>query len=81
MAAMTLRLDDGESEALRVLAAQEGRSMQQVMHDALGEYIERKTAGSWSDVASQPPLFFGSRRQIEAAIRASDLDWPDDSHK
>jgi predicted transcriptional regulator len=41
MAAMTLRLDDDESDALRRRAEQEGRSMQQVVHEALREYFER----------------------------------------
>lgn len=75
MAAMTLRLDDDESDALRRWAEQEGRSMQQVVHDALREYFERHTTMSWAEVASQPPLFIGSRSEIDEAIRASDRDW------
>jgi hypothetical protein len=75
MAAMTLRLDDDESDALRRRAEQEGRSMQQVVHDALREYFERHESVSWADVASRPPLFTASRSEIDEAIRASDRDW------
>jgi predicted transcriptional regulator len=39
--AMTLRLDDGESEALRRRAEIEGRSMQDVARQAVREYVER----------------------------------------
>ena len=39
--AMTLRLTDDETEALRTTAAREGRSMQEVARGALREYIER----------------------------------------
>ena len=39
--AMTLRLDEQETEALRRRAAQEGRSMQEVAREAVREYIER----------------------------------------
>ena len=75
MAAMTLRLDDDESDALRRRAEQEGRSMQQLVHDALREYFERHEFVSWSEVASRPPLFSGSRSEIDEAIRASDREW------
>jgi hypothetical protein len=75
MAAMTLRLDDDERDALRRRAEQQGRSMQQVVHDALREYFERHESVSWADVASRPPLFIGSRSEIEEAVRASDRDW------
>jgi plasmid stability protein len=75
VAALTLRLDDDECDALRRRAAQEGRSMQQVVHEALREYFERHDAGSWADVASRPPLFTGSPSEIDEAIRASDRDW------
>jgi plasmid stability protein len=44
MAAMTMRLDDDQSDALRRRAEQEGRSMQQVVHEALREYFERHDA-------------------------------------
>lgn len=39
--AMTLRLTDDETEALRRRARREGRSMQDVAREALREYIER----------------------------------------
>ena len=38
---MTLRLDDGETEALRRRAEREGRSMQEVARQAVREYVER----------------------------------------
>lgn len=39
--AMTLRLSDEESEALRQRAALEGRSMQEVARQAIREYVEQ----------------------------------------
>jgi hypothetical protein len=39
--AMTLRLDDQESDALRQQAELEGRSMQEVARQAVREYVER----------------------------------------
>lgn len=39
--AMTLRLDDQETEALRKRAKHEGRSMQEVARQAVRDYIER----------------------------------------
>lgn len=39
--AMTLRLDDDETEALRARAEHEGRSMQEVARQAVREYVER----------------------------------------
>ncbi len=39
--AMTLRLSDDETVALRERAAREGRSMQDVARGAVREYIER----------------------------------------
>jgi predicted transcriptional regulator len=39
--AMTLRLSDDESEALRERALREGRSMQEVARSAVREYIDR----------------------------------------
>lgn len=41
--AMTLRLDDGETEALRSRAELEGRSMQEVARQAVRDYIERSS--------------------------------------
>ncbi len=40
---MTLRLDDGETEALRRRAELEGRSMQEVARQAVRDYIERSS--------------------------------------
>ena len=40
--AMTLRLDDDESEALRQQATAEGRSMQDVARSAVREYVDRR---------------------------------------
>ena len=39
--AMTLRLDDEETEALRQRARLEGRSMQDVARQAVRDYIDR----------------------------------------
>ena len=39
--AMTLRLDEQETEALRRRAEHEGRSMQDVARQAVRDYIER----------------------------------------
>jgi plasmid stability protein len=39
--AMTLRLTDDETEALRLRASREGRSMQDVARTAVREYIDR----------------------------------------
>lgn len=38
---MTLRLDEQETEALRLRAEREGRSMQEVARQAVREYVER----------------------------------------
>jgi predicted transcriptional regulator len=42
--AMTLRLSEDDTEALRAQAEAEGRSMQLVAQDAIREYIHRRTA-------------------------------------
>jgi hypothetical protein len=39
--AMTLRLTDDETDALRTAAQREGRSMQEVARGAVRDYIER----------------------------------------
>jgi plasmid stability protein len=39
--AMTLRLTEEQTEALRARAGQEGRSMQQIARSALDEYLLR----------------------------------------
>jgi predicted transcriptional regulator len=40
--AMNLRLSDGESEALRAKAEQEGRSMQEVARTAIAQYVSER---------------------------------------
>ncbi|WP_260855914.1 hypothetical protein [Curtobacterium sp. 9128] len=47
--AMTLRLDDDESAALRRRADLESRSMQDVAREAVREYIERHSRGDLID--------------------------------
>ncbi|MFC4063268.1 CopG family transcriptional regulator [Planomonospora corallina] len=42
--AMTLRLSESQTEALRRRAEAEGRSMQQVVLSAVEEYLARRTA-------------------------------------
>ena len=41
--AMTLRLTDDETEALRQQALREGRSMQEVAREAVRDYIQRNS--------------------------------------
>lgn len=38
---MTLRLDDDAAETLRLQAAAEGRSMQEIVKNAVRDYLER----------------------------------------
>ncbi|MBU6313090.1 MAG: hypothetical protein KGN38_11200 [Actinomycetales bacterium] len=47
--AMTLRLSDDQSEALRVRADFEGRSMQEVAKSAIEEYLEAHTKADLID--------------------------------
>jgi plasmid stability protein len=49
--AMTLRLDEVETNALRDRAAREGRSMQEVARTAITEYIERNSTRELVDRA------------------------------
>jgi hypothetical protein len=51
--------------------------MQQIVHDALREYFERRSTVTWAELASRPPLFTGSRSEIEKAIEAADRDRPE----
>lgn len=46
---MTLRLSDDQSEALRVRADFEGRSMQEVAKSAIEEYLEAHTKADLID--------------------------------
>ena len=47
--AMTLRLTDAETEALRLRAQREGRSMQDVAREAVREYVDRTSRGELLD--------------------------------
>lgn len=49
--AMTLRLTDDETEALRVQAEIERRSMQEVARAAVREYVQRRSAAAQVDEA------------------------------
>ncbi len=49
--AMTLRLDEQETEALRKRAEHEGRSMQEVARQAVRDYIERTSKRELLDAA------------------------------
>jgi predicted transcriptional regulator len=63
--AMTLRLSDQQTEALRRRAEKEGRSMQQVARTALDEYLLRTEDDELTDrLADQ-----GARRYAELLRR------------
>jgi predicted transcriptional regulator len=63
--AMTLRLSDEQTEALRRRADREGRSMQQVARSALDEYLLRTEDDELTDrLADQ-----GARRYAELLRR------------
>jgi len=47
--AMTLRLTDAETEALRLRAQREGRSMQDVARQAVREYVDRTSRSELLD--------------------------------
>ncbi len=47
--AMTLRLDDQETEALRMRAERENRSMQDVARQAVRDYVERSSRAELLD--------------------------------
>ncbi len=53
---MTLRLSDDETEALRMRAAAENRSMQEVARDAVRRYIETTTKRELLDHAIEATL-------------------------
>jgi predicted transcriptional regulator len=57
--AMTLRLTEVESEALRRTADREGRSMQEVAREAVRDYIERRSRRELLDrvLAEELPHF------------------------
>ena len=47
--AMTLRLSDGETQALRLRAEREGRSMQEVAREAVRDYVDRASRSELVD--------------------------------
>lgn len=65
--AMTLRLDEGETEALRRRADREGRSMQEVARQAVRDYIERTSKRELLDQVLEDEL----PRYAEALERLS----------
>ncbi|MFI7112256.1 DUF6290 family protein [Nonomuraea sp. NPDC050227] len=56
--AMTLRLNDEQTEALRKRAELEGRSMQQIVLRAIEEYLERASDDEITDALAEK----GARR-------------------
>jgi predicted transcriptional regulator len=63
--AMTLRLSDEQTEALRRRAEKEGRSMQQVARSALDEYLVRTQDDELTDRLADE----GARRYAELLRR------------
>jgi predicted transcriptional regulator len=53
---MTLRLDEGETDALRQRAEREGRSMQEIARQAIRDYIERTSKRELLDVVLDSEL-------------------------
>lgn len=64
--AMTLRLTDEETEALRLRAEHEGTSMQEVARAAVREYIERASSRELLDrvLDEQLPRFAEALRRL-----------------
>jgi len=64
--AMTLRLSDEETEALRLRAQREGRSMQDVARAAVREYIERTSRRELLDdvLDAELPRFSEALRRL-----------------
>jgi plasmid stability protein len=64
--AMTLRLSDDETAALRLRAAREGRSMQDVARSAVREYIDRTSRRELLDevLAEQLPRYAEALRRL-----------------
>ena len=54
--AMTLRLSDDETEALRQRAEREGRSMQEVARSAVREYVDRTSTRELLDAVMDEQL-------------------------
>ncbi|MGB5936947.1 MAG: ribbon-helix-helix protein, CopG family [Ornithinimicrobium sp.] len=63
--AMTLRLSDQETDALRARAEMEGRSMQDVARHAVREYVERSSRAELLDQVLTDEL----PRYAEALLR------------
>lgn len=64
--AMTLRLTDDETDALRRRAEREGRSMQEVAREAVREYIDRSSRQELLDevVDEELPRFAEALRRL-----------------
>jgi hypothetical protein len=64
--AMTLRLTDEETEALRLRAEHEGTSMQEVARAAVREYIERASSRELLDrvLDEQLPRYAEALRRL-----------------
>ncbi len=64
--AMTLRLSDEETEALRLRAQREGRSMQEVARAAVREYIDRTSRRELLDevLDAELPRFAEALRRL-----------------
>jgi plasmid stability protein len=63
---MTLRLSDDETEALRLRAQREGRSMQEVARAAVREYIDRTSRRELLDevLDAELPRFAEALRRL-----------------
>ena len=64
--AMTLRLDDQETDALRQQAEHEGRSMQEIARQAVREYVERTSKRALIDraLAEELPRYAEALRRL-----------------
>ena len=64
--AMTLRLTDEETEALRLRAEREGRSMQDVARAAVREYVDRTSTRELLDevLDAELPRFSEALRRL-----------------
>jgi predicted transcriptional regulator len=64
--AMTLRLTEDETEALRRQAAVEGRSMQDVAREAVRDYVERHARAELLDqvLDSELPRYAEALRRL-----------------
>jgi Ribbon-helix-helix protein, copG family len=64
--AMTLRLTEAETEALRLRAEREGRSMQEVARAAVREYVDRTSRRELLDqvLDSELPRYAEALRRL-----------------